>query len=316
MMGGEQVDVRQLQYALTLADTLHFGRAAQNMHIAQSAFSAQIARLERQVGAPLFDRSSNRVTITPAGQAFLPRARAILAEIAEASTEAQVIHTSALEKLRVGLFCESAGELTPLIVAAVRSALPKVQLSFQELSMVDQVDALMSDEVDVAFMRPPIAHQGIDLVPLFSEPRYAAIGIDHDLANHASVTMEQLTDQPFAVAAPEAPAQWRAYWACDDIRGEPGRVAAQVTNVNESLNAIAYSGAVDTFPGAATRFLRFPGVTYRPLVDATFSTLAVASRRGDQRATVTSFVRISEQLASTTLDVVPEAVAVGDESVH
>lgn len=310
------MDVRQLQYALALADTLHFGRAAQNMHIAQSAFSAQIARLERQVGAPLFDRSSNRVTVTPAGEAFLPRARAILTEVAAASVEAQVIHTSALEKLRVGLFCESAGELTPLIVAAVRDALPNVQLAFRELSMVDQVDALLTDKVDVAFMRAPIAHAGIDLVRLFSEPRYAAIGSTHELASHSSVTMDQLTDQPFAVAAPEAPAQWRAYWACDDVRGEPGRVAAQVTNVNESLNAIAYSGAVDTFPGAATRFLRFPGVTYRPLVDATFSTLAIACRRGDHRATVASFVHISQQLAATSLDVVPEAVAVGDEPVN
>lgn len=302
------MDVRQLQYAVTLAETLHFGRAAQLNHIAQSAFSAQIARLERQVGAALFDRSSNRVTLTPAGEAFLPRAQAILAEVDAASAEARVVHQASQTHLRVGLFCESAGELTPLVIAAFRAAMPDVHLTFHELSMVDQVDALLAERVDVAFVRAPLAHTQLELVPLFAEPRYAAVGATHELADRDHVTLADLSDEPFAVAAPGAPAQWRAYWACDDVRGEPGRVATQVTNVNESLNAIAYAGAVDTFPGAATRFLQPPGVVYRPLLDATLSTLALARRTDDHRTAVLGFQRVARRLAETSLAVVPEAV--------
>lgn len=304
------MDIRQLQYMVVLAETLHFGRAAQRMHIAQSAFSTQIARLERQIGAPLFDRSANRVVLTPAGEVFLPRAQEILSQMADASHEARTLHTSSQQQLRIGLFCESAGELTPLIVSAFRSAMPEVQLSFQELSMVDQLEALATEKVDVAFIRSPMADSRVQLHELFAEPRLVGVRPDHRLAALDQVTTSDLIEEPFAVAAPEAPAQWRAYWSCDDVRGEPGRVAASVTNVPESLNAIAYQGAVDTFPGSTTRFLRFPGVVYRPIVDGTYSPIAVATRIDERRGHVEAFRRIAQQLAATSLSVVPDAVPV------
>ncbi|MDX3522710.1 LysR family transcriptional regulator [Streptomyces scabiei] len=309
------MDVRQLEYVVTLADTLHFGRAAERMHIAQSAFSTQIARLERQIGAVLFDRAANRVSLTPAGEAFLPRAQAILADIAEASSEARIRHTAGSNHLTIGLFCDSAGELTPLIVEAFRRTMPHVQLSFTELSMINQVDALVNGDVDVAFVRSPLAHISLDFHGLFAEPRFVGVGIHHELTQRAEIHLADLADQAFAVAAPEAPAKWRAYWSCDDFRGEPGRVAAFVTNVPESLNAIAYAGAVDTFPGSATRFLRFPGIVYKPLTDGTYSAVTLATRKSDHRSQVTAFRSVATHLAGMSLSVVPDAVPF-DEDAH
>jgi DNA-binding transcriptional LysR family regulator len=304
------VDVRQLQYMTVLAETLHFGRAAQRMHIAQSAFSTHIARLERQIGAQLFDRSGNRVALTPAGEAFLPRAQAILSQMADASQEARLAHAAHQTHLRIGLFCESAGELTPLIVSAFRQAMPDVQLSFQELSMVNQVEALAAEKVDVAFIRSPMADARVQMHELFAEPRFVGLPSDHPLAALDRVTTSELIEEPFAVAAPEAPSHWRGYWAFDDVRGEPSRVAASVTNVPESLNAIAYQGAVDTFPGSATRFLRFPGVIFRPIADSSYSPIAVATRNDERRVHVEAFRRIAQQLATTSLSVVPDAVPI------
>ena len=308
------MDVRQLEYVVALADTLHFGRAAERMHIAQSAFSTHIARLERQVGAVLFDRTANRVSLTPAGEAFLPRALAILADIAEASDEARVRHVAGSNHLTIGLFCDSAGELTPLIVDAFRRAMPEVQLSFTELSMVNQLEAIVSGGVDVAFVRSPLTHTQLDFHGLFAEPRFVGVGVHHKLSQCTEVTFAALADQPFAVAAPEAPAQWRAYWSCDDLRGEPGRVAAFVTNVPESLNAIAYAGAVDTFPGSATRFLRFPGIVYKPLTDGTYSAVTLATRISDHRPQVTAFRSVATHLVETSLSVVPDAIPFDDEA--
>lgn len=302
------MDVRQLEYMVTLADTLHFGRAAERMHIAQSAFSTHIARLERQIGAVLFDRSANRVILTPAGEAFLPRAKAILSDVAEASAEARVRHTTGSNHLTVGLFCDSAGELTPLMIDTFRRTMPDVQLSFTELSMINQLDAVVNGDVDIAFVRSPLADARLDFHGLFAEPRYVGLGIHHELAERSELQVLDLADQAFAVAAPEAPAQWRAYWSCDDLRGEPGRVAAFVTNVPESLNAIAYAGAVDTFPGSATRFLQFPGIVYRPLVDGTFSGVTLATRSSDHRPQVTAFRAVAAHLVESCLSVVPDAV--------
>jgi DNA-binding transcriptional LysR family regulator len=304
------MDVRQLQYMVVLAETLHFGRAAEQMHIAQSAFSTQIARLERSIGAQLFDRSTNRVTLTQAGEVFLVRATSILREVEEASAEARTLHERGREILRVGLFCESAGELTPLIIAAYRRSHPSVDLVFQELSMIDQVDALTTEKVDVAFIRSPLTNRKVQVEELFAEPRYVGMSADNPLAERESLSTQELADQPFAVAAPEAPTPWRAYWACEDDFGAPARVAASVTSVNESLLAITYQGAVDTFPGSATRFLRFPGVVYRPLVNGGFSPVTLATRNGERRSHVLAFRKVAKQLATTALSEVPDAVPV------
>lgn len=302
------MEMRQLQYLVALADTLHFGKAAQRMHIAQSAFSGQIARLEREIGAQLFLRANNRVNLTPAGEAFLPRAIEILAQVDRAGAEARTTQAAVQEHLTIGLFADAAGELTPLIIAAFRGALPDVDVRFQELSMVDQIDALANEKVDVAFVRTPVVDSRVEVHELFAEPRFAALGAQHELADFDAVTVEQLADEPFAVASPDAPSAWSGFWSMDDVRGEPGRVGAYVTNVSESLSAVAYQGAVDTFPGAAARMLRYPGVVYRPLIDGSYAPVAVANRRNDQRHHVATFTRIALRLAQSSLGVVPGAV--------
>ena len=302
------MDFRQLQYVVVLAETLHFGRAAQRMHIAQSAFSAQIARLEREVGAPLFDRSANRVSVTAAGEVFLAHARSILAGVAEASQEARSVHAARQAQMRIGFFSGSAGELTPLIVAAFRQAMPDVQLSFRELSIIDQIDAVTSEDVDIAFIRSPIVNGRVQADELFAEPRFVGLPADHALVAREHVTINDLMDEAFAVAAPDAPAHWREYWACDDVRGEPGRIAASVTTVPEVLNAIAYQGAVAPFPGSAARFLQYPGVVYRPIVDASYSPIALVTKAGERRPHVDAFRHVAQQLATTSLAIVADAV--------
>lgn len=174
--------------------------------------------------------------------------------------------------------------------------------------MVNQVEALATEAVDVAFIRSPMADTRVQLHELFAEPRLVGLPSDHRLAALDRVTTSDLIGEPFAVAAPEAPAHWRGYWAFDDVRGEPSRVAASVTNVPESLNAIAYQGAIDTFPGSTTRFLRFPGVVFRPIIDGSYSPIAVATRKDERRVHVEAFRRIAQQLATTSLSVVPDAV--------
>jgi DNA-binding transcriptional LysR family regulator len=306
------MDIRQLQYAIALSEILHFGRAAEAMHIAQSAFSTQIARLERQVGAQLFDRSANRVALTTAGEAFILRAHEILTRIADASTEARTLHSAGQSQLRIGLFYESAGEMTPLIVEAFRHAMPSVELTFHELTMVDQVEALAKGDVDIAFIRSPIADKRVQLLELFAEPRFVGLPENHALAAQDTIKTHDLVDEAFVVASPMAPQQWRGYWSFDDLRGGPGRIAASVSSVPESLNAIAYQGAVDTFPGSATRLHRAPGMVYRQISDGSYSPSALATRSGEHRLHVLAFRDVAKQLAFTSLDVVSGAVPIGE----
>ncbi|MEW2400235.1 LysR substrate-binding domain-containing protein [Streptomyces sp. NPDC046862] len=302
------MEIRQLRYVVRLAETLHFGRAAQLEHIAQSAFSGHVARLERELGVQLFDRSPHRVALTPAGAAFVERAEQILAQLAEAAADALTYSPSHQQVLRIGMFAEAAGELTPVILSVYRELRPDVRLEFTELTMVDQLEKLVSDEVDVTIVRAPFEDDRIRLRPIFSEPRVAALPRSHPLADAASISVDDLLDEPFATAATGAPAGWASYWTCDDRRGEQSRVATRVRSVGESLMAISCLGAVDTFPQTAARLFHHSGVAYVPLRDAAPSTVATAARLSDRRPHVHAFAVAVERAVEGHLAGVPGAV--------
>lgn len=306
-IGEVAVELRQLRYFIRVAETLHFGRAAEREFVAQSVISTQIAALERELGLRLFDRTSHRVALTPAGEAFLLRAQQMLADIGAAVEEARSIATSRRERLRVGTFGEGAGPLTHLILSAFRTAHPSIDIHYVELSMVNQLEAVLRGDVDVALLRLPIADARVAVNPLFSEPRVAVVPIDHELADAPSVAVDDLLDQPFAVAADGSPTGWRSYWTFDEQRGGESRVAGEVRSIPESLAAIAYRGAVDTFPVTATQAFQHPGVRFIPLRDAEPTSLAVVSLLEPESEAVESFRRTAEFITDHHLDMVPGA---------
>jgi DNA-binding transcriptional LysR family regulator len=304
------MEIRQLRYAVQLAETLHFGQAAEREFIAQSAFSLQIGRLERELGTLLFERAHHRVALTPAGSAFVARARRMLDDLELASVEASKLGEENAEVLRVGIFGEAAGELTHLIFSAFAEAHSRVRLEFTELSMVNQLEALKSGRVDVAILRSPIFDSSIDMEPMFCEPRVAVVPASHPLADAETLCIADLVDQKFAVAAEGAPAGWASYWSFDDLRGEPSRIAASVHSINESLATVAYAGAVDTFPGTASRMFPHPGVRYIPLMDAEQSTLCLTTVHGDRRPQLQALSGIIKTVVDSDLSLVPGATPV------
>lgn len=305
------MELRQLRYAVALSETLHFGRAARSQYITQSALSQQIARLERELGTALFERSSHHVRLTPAGEVLVERARELLAEVD--AVHADVLGAAAGQRgtLRIGLFSEAAAELTPLILDEVADSLPGTRLSVHELSMTDQVRALQDGDVDVAILRPPVDTPDVEVEVLFEEPRVAMVPDGHPLASARTAWVADLLDEPFALAAPGAPDAWRSFWSVDDDRGAPCRTRTEVTSVWEALLAVAHLGAVDTFPASGARRFAYPGVTPVPLEDATYAAVGVAMRAGDRDPAVLAFGAVARRVAAEHLDRVPLAVAPG-----
>ncbi len=300
------MELRQLRYAVRLAETLHFGRAAQGEFITQSAFSQQIARLEREFGTQLFERSSNRVSLTPAGKLFVRHAKNMLTELDVMRAEIRQLATGAAGTLRVGVFAEGAGELTPLLFDGFRAAHPGVDLQIVELSISTQVEMLASGAVDVALLRPPIPDGRLELHVLFAEPRFAALPAGHPLASRDELSVNDLAGEPFVSASGSPP--WSGFWRCAAEGVAPGKTGASVDSVAESLAAIGFLGAVDTFPASAARRYPHPGVAYVPLRDGGYAAVAVAHRRGDGRELVTAFRELAERVAREHLDAVPLAV--------
>lgn len=302
------MEIRQIRYVLKLAEEMHFGRAAAAMHIAQSAFSVQISRLERELGVRLFERSSRNVSLTSAGRHFVERARETLRDFDSVAAE---VRAMAPERrvLRVGTFGESACELTPYIFETYRNVRPDVELRFTELTMADQLEKLLLGEVDVTIVREPLHDPKIKLTPIFAEPRVAALSTNHRLAQRDLVAVADVIDEPFAVAGPDVPGEWSAFWTLDDVRGCPSRVGAHVRSVGEAFMAVANLGAADTMPTSSARFSLTSGVAFVPIADARPSIVSVGAASGESRSHVLDFVEAAQRARDEHLDVVPGAVS-------
>lgn len=302
------MDIRQLEYAVRLAETLHFGKAAASEFISQPAFSVQIARLENEIGCVLFERANHRVTLTAAGQHFVERAQAILSQLYNTTYETKRIFDQK-QSVRVGYFGEGAGELTHLIFESFRLLAPETEIHVVELNMVNQVSALTNNEIDIALLRTPILDSRLTITPLFKEPRVAIVPQRSELADATELSIADLMDQPFAVAAEGSPREWASFWSLDEIRGSPSRVGGTVKTIPESLATVAYCNAVDTYPSSATRLFSHPGVSYVPLTDAPYSELSITKMGGTAQS------EEIEQLINCAVDVSTSMISVMHDAV-
>lgn len=281
------MELRQLRYFLRVADTLHFGHAAAAEHIAQSALSTQISRLESELGVQLFTRTSRSVALTPAGTVFREYADLALADVAAGVEAAQFEGRSERARIRVGALTSDL--LMHGILAAFRTRFPTVELTFVELTMTNQIEKVVDGEVDVAFIWLPISDSRVNVSPLYSDPLVAVVPVGHALAGAHHLRAEELVDEPFAIPSEGASKEWRSHWALDQFRGRGPRIGAQVASVREVLAAIAYGGVVDTATVNSGALAPHPGVRYIPIIDAEPSTLGLVARKNTSNPMVETF---------------------------
>ncbi|GAA3048941.1 LysR substrate-binding domain-containing protein [Streptomyces roseofulvus] len=191
------MDLRQLEYFVAVAEERNFTRAAERVHISQSGVSAQIRRLEHELGAELFDRSARTVTLTVAGEAALAHARAALAS-AEAVGRA-VDEVTGLVRGRLTLGMVVGCTVTPLFdaLAAFRTAHPGVDVRLREDNSDRLVEGVRNGTVDLALIGAATATpDGLDALTLIRERLVAAVPPAHPLADRDRLTLRELTAHP------------------------------------------------------------------------------------------------------------------------
>ena len=154
-MGVIGVELRQLRYFVTLAEELHFGRAAAREHIVQSALSQQLQRLERELGAPLLERTTHHVQLTAAGSAFLLEARQILAHVDRAAAAAHRAARST-PTLRVGTV-DASYDSMPTILRQVQARFPDLEIHQVEAGVPEQYMLLVGGRLDIGIGRASLA---------------------------------------------------------------------------------------------------------------------------------------------------------------
>jgi DNA-binding transcriptional LysR family regulator len=188
------VELRALRYFVTVADELHFGRAAERLHIAQPAVSQQIARLERELGVRLFDRSPRRVQLTAAGRRVLDAAREALA----AAEQVRVAAGTPTGTMRIGT---SAGFTTRLErgIDALRGSDSSFDVVLVNLPLAARLDALRQGDIDVALARGVLSAPGLRVLPTWTEPLLAVVSRRHPAADRAVVGIAELADSVLRV---------------------------------------------------------------------------------------------------------------------
>ncbi|MFG2606062.1 LysR family transcriptional regulator [Streptomyces sp. NPDC048514] len=187
------MELRQLSYFVAVAEELHFGRAADRLHIVQSAVSQQIQRLERELGAELFDRSPRRVRLTGAGERLLPEARAVLAAAERARAA-----VAAPAGLRLGT-STGLGSHLDRVLAAFAERAPGVPVELFSLPVAERLDRVAAGRLDAAFVRSAEPPPGVRVLPLWPDPLMAAVPAGHPLAARDEIDLAELAGLPLAL---------------------------------------------------------------------------------------------------------------------
>jgi DNA-binding transcriptional LysR family regulator len=191
------LELSELRSFLVLADHLHFGEAAESLHLTQPALTKQIHKLEAKVEGTLLVRGYRRVSLTPAGEILRDRARGLLreAEMAEEMTRLAVHGRAGLLRIGFGIASLAAG--LPDILTQFRERFPAVQVSMRDMSTPDQIAALEQGDIDVGFVRLPVDRPDLVTVPVLEERLVAAIpqGMPYRKG------LSSLHNEPFVVIA-------------------------------------------------------------------------------------------------------------------
>jgi LysR family hca operon transcriptional activator len=190
------VELRHLRYFVAVADELNFTRAAALLRTAQPSLSQQIRQLEKEVGAPLLDRSRHHVALTSAGRIFLRQARDILARVDHARRLAKQASEGRAGDMSVGTFPSAEIRILPALRRMIAAHVPDLRLIMHSKYTMGHVEGLKSGELDVAFMRGPLDVDGLDCVELLQEEIVVLLPSHHALARRKRIAVESLDDLP------------------------------------------------------------------------------------------------------------------------
>jgi DNA-binding transcriptional LysR family regulator len=284
-------EIRLLDYFVTLAEELHFTRAAHRLNVVQQALSSGIAQLERQLGVRLFERTTRQVRLTPAGADLLPIARQALTSVDTLVAAAELHRSGHSGRLVIGLSSTSALAATPRLIAGFAQRFPGVELAMRHFDFTDPYAGLLSSEADVALVRPPFSAGGLDLVPIGSEDRYVVLPAGHRLAGSGAVPFRDIEDEPWMDV--DTDAAWCEFWSAQGHRRHAMKVGAVCKSLTDLLEAARAGHAAGFVPESVAHSQAWPGLAFVRVTDVEPSVVAVGRRTGDERPAVRGFIDLA-----------------------
>lgn len=288
------MEIRQLRYFVTVATTRHFGQAAEQLHMSQSPLSQAIRQLEAQVGATLLTRTTRRVDLTPAGEAFLRDAQRILAAVETAEARAKVLDAGNAGLLRIGATGLAAFRHLPRLARIAAQRVPGLVLRFEpDLLTPAQELALDEDRIDLGVLRPPLRPRLLASRLICRERLVLVVPETHHLAGRQLVEVVDLQDEDFVTyGVPDSVVDVTVTQACLAAGFLPRRSigAGQAPMI---LTLVAAGLGVAVLP-ESVQALKVEGIRVIPVADDVHVDLALAWRRDDSSPVLSRLLEVLE----------------------
>jgi DNA-binding transcriptional LysR family regulator len=289
------IETRQLRYFVTVAEELHFGRAAARLHMTQPPLSQAIAALEDGLGTALFLRNRRTVALTPAGSALLPEARRILAEAALLPDLARRAASGEAGRLALAFITSADYSVLPPFLRRYSERYPGVQLVLQEATSDVQVDELLRGRIDAGLLIPPLpdrARAELDYMKVLDEPLIlcAPVGV---LRRKGPVALRNLPPLPLIIFPREiSPALHDAILSCFRAAGITPAIGQQAIQMQTIVSLVSAGMGLALVPQSVANLMR-PGVEYRALADATpLVETGIAWRRDNPSPVLKGFLEL------------------------
>jgi LysR family hydrogen peroxide-inducible transcriptional activator len=217
----DSMELHQLRYFCSVADTGSFSRGAEQSHVSQPSLSQQIRKLEDELGARLFDRLGRSIRLTNLGKTFLPRARSVLRELEAARGDVAEQKGSAGGAINIGVIPTVAPYLLPAQLSAFARMFPKAQLTVMEDITPVLLDRLRAGTIDLAILALPVRGHEFESFPILTERLFAALPQKHRLAKRKSIALKDLRSEPFLLLRDGHCFRETAVAACDRAHMHP-----------------------------------------------------------------------------------------------
>lgn len=288
-----EIEIRHLRYFLAVAETLHFGKAATNLGIAQPPLSQQIRNLERMLGYALFDRTTRGVKLTRVGHFFAERARNTLAKMRDDVEMTRRLGAGKEGVLDVGFSGSAMLTALPKAIESYRRMFPNVELQLRELVTAEQIPALLDGSLSLGFLRDGEPTSGLAIEPILRETFVVVLPAAHKLAKKKrAIRPIELKDEPFVFFDRRmgSLAFDRAIACCEDAGFRPNIVqyAPQWTT---TLRLIAAGLGVSLAPACVGR-LTMPGVVYRKLRSERWTSVDIGMKVDQGNPAAEAFLQI------------------------
>jgi DNA-binding transcriptional LysR family regulator len=296
------MELRDIEIFLTVGEELHFGRAAERLHVTPARVSQAIKKQERAVGAKLFERNSRNVRLTPLGEQLQEDLRAVYQGLRASMERARLAAQGKTDVLRIGMIASNAYDLRPFW-EEFRSRHPAWGLRIRHNPFLNPFDQLRNGEIDALVTWLPVEEPDLTVGPVvFTEPRIMLVPHGHALADRTSVSVEALADHGVLRTTVDLPDYWEdAFTPFQTPSGRPIERVLAISNLDDILTLVGVGEAVHNLGAHAARYHARPDVVYLPIHDGPPLRWALVWRSDAETAPVRALSQVIRDVGTASL---------------